>query len=280
MPHYKILSLEVGYTETFPADFTFDGYYLGGETMFNPFSMTLLQGEGLNILVDCGIDMDNPKKCEIYASSGSVNGHSPGEILATVGLTTEDIDAVILTHLHWDHASGLACYPKAKFYLQREELDGWTKIAADSAYTAVFCRSFDPGDLEIISELDKQGRLVLLDSETDNLFPGISIRVSRMAHSFAQQMVLIKHDAGTHLIVGDVCNRPENLTGTGDFPFFIPNPKFSVGSALNAIEDYKRIMKWVDGDVNRVVITHDGTRHGRFPEHKTPLGLSFYEICL
>ena len=279
MPHYKIRVLEVGYSEQFPADFSFDGYFLSGETMFNPFSMALLQGEGKNILVDCGIDMDNPVKQAIYASSGSVNGHSPREALASIGLSPEDINAVILTHLHWDHASGIACYPNAIFYLQREELESWEKIIGDTAYTALFCRSMDPGDPGAVRELEKQERLVLLDGEVENLFPGISIRVSRLAHSFAQQMVLIEHDSGIHLIIGDVCNRPENLLGSKDFPFFIPNPKFSVGSAANSIEDYKRVMRWVNGDVDRVVMTHDGTRSGRYPETKISPGLSVYEIC-
>jgi len=279
MTHYKISVLELGYAEQFPADFSFDGCYLAGEMMWSPFCMTLIQGGGKNILVDCGFDMRNPVKQAIYSSSFSSNGHGPDEVLETVGLKPEDIDAVIMTHLHWDHAGGTACFPKAEFYLQREELESWSKIGEDPDYKALYFRSFDPNDLEAFRDLDRQGRLVLLDGEKEDLFPGISIRVSRFAHSFAQQFVHIRHDAGAYLVVGDVCNRPENLLGTKEFPFFIPNPKFAVGALVNAIPDYIRIMKWVDGDVNRVVMTHDGTRSGRYSERKTELGLSVYEIC-
>jgi glyoxylase-like metal-dependent hydrolase (beta-lactamase superfamily II) len=277
--HYRIRVLELGYTENFPADFSFDGLFLAGETMFNPFSVTLIQGGGKNILVDCGFDLRIPEKRALYASSGAANGHGTDEVLSSVGLKPEEIDAVIMTHLHWDHSGGSACFPNAHFYLQREELDRWSQVAENPSWRALSLLSTDCADLSSFRKLLDQGRLTLLDGETDDLFPGISIRVSAFAHSFAQQMVYIDHDAGIHLIAGDVCNRPENLLGTKESPFFLPNTKFAVGGAANTVRDYERIMRWVSGDVERVVMTHDGTRHGRYPEITTKLGLSVYEIC-
>lgn len=53
-------------------------------------------------------------------------------ILASVGLTNEDVDVVLISHLHFDHAGG-ACrlvdgalvptFPNAKYYVQKGELD-------------------------------------------------------------------------------------------------------------------------------------------------------------
>jgi glyoxylase-like metal-dependent hydrolase (beta-lactamase superfamily II) len=277
--NYRIRVLEVGYCENFPADWSFDGFYLAGETMFSPFCMTLFEGGGRNILIDCGIDMNNPKKKDIYAAAGAINGHDPAEVLGTVGLKPEDIDTVIITHLHWDHVGGAACYPNAVFYLQKEELERWEDVSSKPAWNAISCMTMDFNDLKTIRDLETEGRLILLYGEIDNLFPGISIRVSKLAHSFAQQMICIENDTDMYLVVGDVCNRPENLLGSDEFPFFIPNPKFSVGGAANALCDYEKIKKWINGDVNRVIMTHDGTRSERFPEEKTELGLSIYEIC-
>lgn len=280
MAHYKITVLEVGYVEKFPADFTFDGFHLSGEYICCPFSMVLLQGEGKNILVDCGINLRDPVKQEIFKAAGGVNGHSPDEVLAEVGLTPSEIDAVILTHMHWDHAGGASCYPNAVFYLQREELEGWSEISDNPAYSALHFLSMDLNDLNTMKSLLKEDRLILLDGERDDLFPGISIRVSRFAHSFAQQMVYIENDTGLFLAVGDTCNRPENLLGTETYPFFLPNTKFAVGGTANAVRDYTRIMQWVNGDVSRVIMTHDGTRREHFNERKTPLGLSVFEVCI
>ena len=277
--NYRIRVLEVGYTNSFPADWRFDGYYRAGELLFSPFSKTLLQGGGKNTLVDSGIDISNPAKQAICEAAGAENVHGPEDVLVTVGLKPEDIDAVIMTHLHWDHASGAACYPNAVFYLQREELERWTEAAAKPAWAAFSLMSMDFGDLEVFRKIEEEGRLVLLDGEADNIFPGISVRVSRFAHSFAQQMVYVENDAGVYLVAGDVCNQPENLLGTEELPFFLPSLKFSVGGVANTVLDYERILQWTGGDVDRVVMTHDGTRGGRFPRETTALGLSVYEIC-
>ena len=43
--------------------------------------------------------------------------------LAKIGLTPEDIDIVILTHLHGDHTELASLYRKAKFIVQRKELE-------------------------------------------------------------------------------------------------------------------------------------------------------------
>jgi glyoxylase-like metal-dependent hydrolase (beta-lactamase superfamily II) len=279
MAHYRIRVLEVGYVRALPADFTFGGFHLAGESIFNPFSMTLLQGEGKNILIDSGIDLRNPVKQEIFRKAYAECGHSSNEVLATVGLKPGDIDAIILTHLHWDHASGLACFPDAEIYLQQDELEGWERITADPAYSAVFILTADVQDMGAIRESEAKGRVRLLDGECDNLFPGLHIRVSRLGHSFADQMVFAENDNGAYAIVGDVGNRPENLLGTKDFPHPIPNPKFAVGASVNMVKDYKRILAWTNGDADRIVMTHDGTRSGRFSGEKTALGLSVYEIC-
>ena len=42
--------------------------------------------------------------------------------LASAGARPEEITTVILTHLHYDHAGNNQLFPKARFYVQREEL--------------------------------------------------------------------------------------------------------------------------------------------------------------
>ena len=77
----------------------------------------LLKREGLNILVDAG--------------AGKGQGGVMLESLALAGVQPEDVDAVLLTHLHFDHVGGLehdgeAVFPKAAIHLSQDELDAWT----------------------------------------------------------------------------------------------------------------------------------------------------------
>ncbi|MBN2801199.1 MAG: MBL fold metallo-hydrolase [Deltaproteobacteria bacterium] len=66
----------------------------------------LVREEGRNILLEAGIGaFFEPAMRERYGVEGE--GHQLLASLAAVGLTHQDIDAVVLSHLHFDHAGGL-----------------------------------------------------------------------------------------------------------------------------------------------------------------------------
>lgn len=66
----------------------------------------LIQMDGLNLLVDAGIG--NGKLTEKQKRNYGANEESKiGESLGILGLSTSDIDYVLMTHLHFDHACGL-----------------------------------------------------------------------------------------------------------------------------------------------------------------------------
>ncbi len=280
MGKYSITVLEVGYGENVPQEF-YLGDFSDGTTTYpvHPFSMTLVRGEGRNILIDCGIDIDNPDKAAVCQMCGIGHMHSPREVLGTVGLTPEDIDAVILTHAHFDHAGGIDCFPTSHFYLQRREMEGWCEYVTNDAHAAVGMFSMDKEDVKRLRKLENEGRLTLLDGDVTELFPGISVKAAAFGHTFGMQMVLIETDEGLFIHVGDVANRPENLLGTEAFPFFIPNVKFGAGAPYYTIIDYERIMKWTLGRIDPVIMTHDGSRREKFPGCVGPLGLGIYKYC-
>ena len=72
----------------------------------------------------------------VDAGAGTVF-QSPGrlpEALARLGVKPEDVDFVLLTHLHADHISGLLqgekrAFPKAKLLVAKPELDAWIALA-------------------------------------------------------------------------------------------------------------------------------------------------------
>ncbi|MGM0897333.1 MAG: YtnP family quorum-quenching lactonase [Bacillota bacterium] len=94
-----------------------------------PTHPILVQFDGHNILIDSGLGsgkLTDRQKRNLGVSSES----RVDEDLKELGLTAEDIDTVLMTHLHGDHAAGLtkkqgeeyvSAFPNAKIYVSAVE---------------------------------------------------------------------------------------------------------------------------------------------------------------
>ncbi|MBU9721075.1 MULTISPECIES: YtnP family quorum-quenching lactonase [Bacillaceae] len=89
----------------------------------------LIQVDGLNLLVETGIG--NGKFSEKQKRNFGITEESTlEEDLQQLGLTTDDIDHILMTHMHFDHASGAAkwegeklvpTFPNATIWVQKTE---------------------------------------------------------------------------------------------------------------------------------------------------------------
>jgi N-acyl homoserine lactone hydrolase len=85
-----------------------------------PLLAWYIQGNGHHILVDTG--GHDPAEGQLHPPYSRDSAQDPVAQLAALGARLEDIDVVILTHLHWDHAANLHLFPRARILVQREEL--------------------------------------------------------------------------------------------------------------------------------------------------------------
>ncbi|GGH89155.1 glyoxylase-like metal-dependent hydrolase (beta-lactamase superfamily II) [Pullulanibacillus pueri] len=69
----------------------------------------LIQGKGKNLLVESGIG-NNKLTAKQRRNYGVTSESKLDHDLAILGLTTQDIDEVLMTHMHFDHALGLTKY--------------------------------------------------------------------------------------------------------------------------------------------------------------------------
>jgi len=79
-----------------------------------------IEGASRNILVDAGASQ------EVWLDKSRMftrHVQSLEQGLAKLGLKPEDIDLVAMTHLHWDHIASANKLTKAKFLVQKAELD-------------------------------------------------------------------------------------------------------------------------------------------------------------
>lgn len=170
----------------------------------------LLKSPDCNILIDTGNGGDfiakyGEKLGSKFAEMYNIQDPNPAIIksLAQFQLLPEDIHAVILTHLHFDHAGGatterngklVPTFPKAKYFVQKSNLET-AKNPNLREKASYFSANFEP--------LLNHQVLTLLDGPVENLFPGISLLVSN-GHTQGQQIVKISDSQNTLIYCADL----------------------------------------------------------------------------
>ena len=117
--NWKITCLHYGTLSCYKS--LFDG---GLDQTRYPFvySGYLLQKDGRNILVDTGVHQDNIVDGKAWADSPAEGGNQfVLDALKGEGLTPDDIEIVMYTHLHNDHAGGMLLFPNSQHLFQRDE---------------------------------------------------------------------------------------------------------------------------------------------------------------
>lgn len=153
-----------------------------------------IRGQGETVVVDVGVAPDEAAR---RALAGYV---SPADMLARVGVDAAQVRHVILTHLHWDHMGAWQQFPRARFYVQSEELRFWTEdpLSRRPPYRNL---ADEPG-LAALAALAREGRVSRLDGEAEVL-PGI-VCIPAPGHSAGLQAVAVQTDRGV-AIVGSDC---------------------------------------------------------------------------
>ena len=123
------------------------------------------------------------------------------DALNEIGCAAEDINSVIVTHLHFDHASGLsrldesgeavATFPNAMVFVQQTEWED--ALANKSTMTRTYLRN----------HLDPIADLLQLVNGEQEILPGI-IAWPMVGHTWGQQALRFSDDKGTVCFPGDV----------------------------------------------------------------------------
>jgi glyoxylase-like metal-dependent hydrolase (beta-lactamase superfamily II) len=162
----------------------------------------LVRGNGRNILVDSGFYHE-----KFFPQWHPTDFVKPSDTLKRVGLQPEDITDVIITHMHWDHADGMDLFPKARIWIQREELQYYAGEAWQSPRTH---GGIDPDDVLMAVKLNTQGRVGLVNGDAQEILPGVTCYTGGK-HTYASQFVGVNTASGTVVLASDNMYLYENL---------------------------------------------------------------------
>ena len=124
--------------------------------------------------------------------------------LMSIGIAPEQIDIVVLSHLHLDHAGGVGCFPNARYIVQKTELE-WAYHPDDNQKAAYIRQDFDkPVDWWPLNGWDDDGFDLFGDGQIQIWFtPG---------HTPGHQSLFIRlDDMGEILLAADSCYTDEIL---------------------------------------------------------------------
>jgi len=162
----------------------------------------LVRGNGRNILVDSGFYRD-----QFFKQWKVADFVKPSDAVKRAGVAPEDITDVIITHMHWDHADGMDLFPKARVWLQKEELAYYSGEAWQSRRTH---GGIDPDDVLAAVKLNLEGRVGLVNGDAQEILPGITCYTGGK-HTYASQYVGVNTAAGTVVLASDNMYLYENL---------------------------------------------------------------------
>jgi methylmalonyl-CoA epimerase len=168
-----------------------------------PLSMRplVVRSDRHTLIIDAGAgDKMDAKSVQIYKLD---RRYHLDHALAEAGLAAEDIDIVVASHLHWDHAGGFTRagkngaieprFPKAKYFAHRAEWEDATH-PHERNRASYLRQDFVP--------LRDAGVLTLVDDGAE-IIPGVKYRRSG-GHTAHHQVVMIESAGKTAVFTADM----------------------------------------------------------------------------
>ncbi|MFC7226619.1 N-acyl homoserine lactonase family protein [Salinirubellus salinus] len=205
MPDYQVHVVDRG-TITADTNLVLDGFRTATASDPNP---DLVRGDGVvynlvfdhpegTVLWDTGSDPDCADwwPDELYDAFTHEDARPIEDDLADAGYSVEDIDAVVQSHLHLDHAGGLYAFEgtDVPVYVHRDELE--------YAYYSAKTDAPDGDEAYLERDFDRDLNWRVVDRHRHTLFEGLEL-VHLPGHSPGLLGVQCERGRETLLVVGD-----------------------------------------------------------------------------
>lgn len=214
-----------------------DGTFVPG--LMVPVPVWYIEGEESKILIDTGLgDCEEIMRLQYeYGIDYVARKSKEQEILnglAAKGLKPEDIDTVILTHLHFDHIGNTELFRNARFIVQKSEI---SMLISPPRFATFYYREWSHKLTDI------SARLIPIEG---NVKLTRNIELVRVGgHSPGQMAVFIQTAKGKVCIASDFLYNYTNL-----------RQEWPIGPIWN-MEEWIRGLRFIKGEADIVIPNHD-----------------------
>jgi glyoxylase-like metal-dependent hydrolase (beta-lactamase superfamily II) len=199
-PHYEVFAIRYGTVVGFPASALIAGTDTSRKQDLAMTVWLARMAGGRNVLMDAGFYRD-----KFVNRWKPVDYQRPSVAISRVGLEPEDVTDVIISHIHWDHLDGADLFPRARFWIQREEYEHYIDSSGKARSSTI-----DAEDATMLAGLMKAGRVELIAGDSVEILPGIRVFTGGK-HTYASQFATVQTDAGTVVLASDNAYLYENL---------------------------------------------------------------------
>ena len=167
----------------------------------------------------------------------------PDQALQHFGVAAADIQDVVITHMHYDHAGNLPMFPNARVHLQDKEM----QFATGRCMCHPTFRHFlEVDDVKTMVEKVFADRVVFHDGD-EEIAPGVWVHHIG-GHTLGLQVVRVHTARGWIVLASDAAHFYRNLQ--------IRNPFPAIVDLMQMLEGYQKIEKLADS-LDHIVPGHD-----------------------
>lgn len=277
MSDHSIWVLEYGFVDRFPASNLFAAQPNEGHRRM-PYCFALVRSAGRCALVDNGF-ADEATYRRLTAKYGRTEWAAPVHVLDRIGIAATQIDTVILTHNHFDHAGCTDAFPNAHVHIQEREIAQYRAALERPRRFEYLTRSCEPRLPEILAERDREGLVTYADGAAQ-IEPGLAVRPAFDTHTAGSQVVTVANEAdGDWVFAGDNVYSYENLEGLHGDGILAPIA-MTTGGATGWLAFADAMLSSVGGETRRIIPFHESRIWERFPSHEFGDGLHLAEVSL
>ncbi len=244
LPRYEIYAIKYGERMG-----TRGGVFVYGDPHDAPMPMDYfvwaIRNDGRTIVVDVGYAQEEGER------RGRTFLRCPTEGLELIGINAKEVEDVIITHMHYDHAGNLEKFPKARFHIQDEEL---AYVTGRAMTHPVLRGSFALDDVTAMVRLVYGDRVVFHQGD-DEIAPGVSVH-HIAGHTRGLQSVRVNTERGFVVVASDAAHYYENLEKETPFA--------TLENMYLMLEGYRRVRALAGSDAH-LVPGHDPEVLERYP---------------
>jgi glyoxylase-like metal-dependent hydrolase (beta-lactamase superfamily II) len=223
-------------TRTRSDSFLFDDHPSAQHGM--DYFVWLLRNGSRTILVDTGYDAAEAARRDRPIL------RDPAKAIEALGVAAEQIDTVIITHLHYDHAGGLDRYPNATFHVQEKEMAFATGPCMCDHVLQM------PFTVDHVCEMVRHvysGRVVFHAGAAE-VADGVRVHCVG-GHSRGLQIVEVETSHGPLILASDAAHYWENYLTRKLFPIVVDSE--------DMLRGFDELLRLGQGDIGRIIPGHD-----------------------